>query len=298
MVVMASPGMLQNGLSRELFELWAPDPKNGLIIAGYCVEVCGLPFAFFYNAGWESLLMCVNGRRWRAGHPGQGGDEGARRGDDHGWRAHPAAPLGGVHLLLRPRRLQAGAVWVLAGRWVLSAGVGSLLTAASSRLAWPQNRDFIRALNPPNVVLVHGEANEMRRFRDKLLQEYAETPEATVAVHSPENLALVEFYFRGEKHAKVAITAGQWGHGVCSPWRRSFLTRGDGSGGRPGRGHPRAGRAPRQRRDCQARLHLFGHGGRGPARCGRAGAWRRKRGGLALLFFFPRGADARAPFGR
>lgn len=37
-VVMASPGMLQNGLSRELLETWAPDPENGCIITGYCVE--------------------------------------------------------------------------------------------------------------------------------------------------------------------------------------------------------------------------------------------------------------------
>ncbi|CAH1979755.1 unnamed protein product [Acanthoscelides obtectus] len=37
-VVMASPGMLQNGLSRELFESWCTDAKNGVIIAGYCVE--------------------------------------------------------------------------------------------------------------------------------------------------------------------------------------------------------------------------------------------------------------------
>ncbi|KAH9048358.1 beta-lactamase-like protein [Lactarius hengduanensis] len=37
-VVLASPGMLQPGTSRELFELWAPDPRNGLIITGYSVE--------------------------------------------------------------------------------------------------------------------------------------------------------------------------------------------------------------------------------------------------------------------
>ncbi|KAL0075628.1 beta-lactamase-like protein [Phycomyces blakesleeanus] len=37
-VMMASPGMLQNGLSRELFERWAPDKKNGMVITGYCVE--------------------------------------------------------------------------------------------------------------------------------------------------------------------------------------------------------------------------------------------------------------------
>lgn len=37
-VVMASPGFLTNGVSRELLEKWAPDPKNGLIITGYSVE--------------------------------------------------------------------------------------------------------------------------------------------------------------------------------------------------------------------------------------------------------------------
>merc|ERR1719412_1876159 len=37
-VVLASPGMLQSGLSRELFEMWCTDKKNGCIVAGYCVE--------------------------------------------------------------------------------------------------------------------------------------------------------------------------------------------------------------------------------------------------------------------
>lgn len=37
-VVLASPGMLQAGSSRELLELWADDPRNGLIITGYSVE--------------------------------------------------------------------------------------------------------------------------------------------------------------------------------------------------------------------------------------------------------------------
>lgn len=37
-VIMATPGMMQSGLSRELFESWCTDPKNGVIIAGYCVE--------------------------------------------------------------------------------------------------------------------------------------------------------------------------------------------------------------------------------------------------------------------
>lgn len=37
-VMLASPGMLQNGVSRELLERWAPDSRNGLIVTGYSVE--------------------------------------------------------------------------------------------------------------------------------------------------------------------------------------------------------------------------------------------------------------------
>ncbi|KAK8923313.1 Endoribonuclease [Metarhizium anisopliae BRIP 53293] len=37
-VMLASPGMLQSGVSRELFERWAPSEKNGVIITGYSVE--------------------------------------------------------------------------------------------------------------------------------------------------------------------------------------------------------------------------------------------------------------------
>ncbi len=39
-VVMASPGMMQSGLSRELFEMWCTDSKNGVIIAG---EIPSIP---------------------------------------------------------------------------------------------------------------------------------------------------------------------------------------------------------------------------------------------------------------
>jgi len=37
-VMLATPGMLQNGGSRVLLEKWAADAKNGLILAGYSVE--------------------------------------------------------------------------------------------------------------------------------------------------------------------------------------------------------------------------------------------------------------------
>jgi cleavage and polyadenylation specificity factor subunit 3 len=37
-VVLASPGFMQSGPSRELLEYWAPDSRNGLIVTGYSVE--------------------------------------------------------------------------------------------------------------------------------------------------------------------------------------------------------------------------------------------------------------------
>ncbi|PWN90943.1 Metallo-hydrolase/oxidoreductase [Acaromyces ingoldii] len=37
-VMMASPGFMQSGVSRQLLERWAPDRRNGLIVTGYSVE--------------------------------------------------------------------------------------------------------------------------------------------------------------------------------------------------------------------------------------------------------------------
>ncbi|WZN61983.1 subunit 3-I of mRNA cleavage and polyadenylation specificity factor [Chloropicon roscoffensis] len=37
-VVFASPGMLQSGLSRQLFDRWCQNAKNALVIPGYCPE--------------------------------------------------------------------------------------------------------------------------------------------------------------------------------------------------------------------------------------------------------------------
>ncbi|KDN52594.1 Endoribonuclease YSH1 [Tilletiaria anomala UBC 951] len=37
-VMMASPGLMHSGVSRELLERWAPDRKNAVIITGYSVE--------------------------------------------------------------------------------------------------------------------------------------------------------------------------------------------------------------------------------------------------------------------
>jgi len=38
-VVMATPSMLQSGLSRDLFEGWCEDEKNAVIICDFAVQV-------------------------------------------------------------------------------------------------------------------------------------------------------------------------------------------------------------------------------------------------------------------
>jgi integrator complex subunit 11 len=37
MVLFATPGMLHGGLSMQVFKEWCNNPKNTLIIPGYCV---------------------------------------------------------------------------------------------------------------------------------------------------------------------------------------------------------------------------------------------------------------------
>ena len=45
-----------------------------------------------------------------------------------------------------------------------------------------QTSGFIRALKPPHVILVHGEANEMNRLKNALIREYEAEPQTKVRV--------------------------------------------------------------------------------------------------------------------
>ena len=62
---------------------------------------------------------------------------------------------------------------------------------------------FIREMRPPQVVLVHGEANEMGKLKKKLMDQYEDDPEGQIAVYTPKNTDKLNFYFRGEKLAKI-----------------------------------------------------------------------------------------------
>ncbi|KAK9858462.1 hypothetical protein WJX84_012388, partial [Apatococcus fuscideae] len=64
-VILATPSMLQNGLSRKLFEAYASDPKNAIIIADFAVqgtlakEVLGNPVEFMTLDGKKRPLKAT-----------------------------------------------------------------------------------------------------------------------------------------------------------------------------------------------------------------------------------------------
>merc|ERR1719221_1605171 len=143
-VVLASPGMMQSGLSRELFETWCTDKKNGCIVAGYCVE--GTLAKYILDDPQE--ITAMNGQK-------------------------------------------------------LPLNMSVDYISFSAHTDYKQTSGFIRALKPPQVILVHGEANEMSRLRTALIREYENDPTHNIEVHNPRNAQSVELYFRGEKMAKV-----------------------------------------------------------------------------------------------
>ncbi|VDK87823.1 unnamed protein product [Onchocerca ochengi] len=143
-VVLASPGMLQNGLSRELFENWCTDSKNGCIIAGYCVE--GTLAKHILSEPEE--IVALNGQKLAM-------------------------------------RLQVAYI------------------SFSAHTDYTQTSDFIRALRPPHLVLVHGEMNEMNRLKAAIIRQYEDESDFHIEVYNPRNTESVELHFRGEKTAKV-----------------------------------------------------------------------------------------------
>ncbi|CAI5447118.1 unnamed protein product [Caenorhabditis angaria] len=145
-VVLASPGMLQTGLSRELFESWCTDSKNGCIIAGYCVE--GTLAKHILSDPEE--IVAMNGERL-------------------------------------PMRMQVGYV------------------SFSAHTDFVQTSNFVKALRPPHLVLVHGEQHEMGRLKSGIERQFLDL-NIPIEVHNPRNTERIELEFRGEKTAKVVGT--------------------------------------------------------------------------------------------
>lgn len=73
-VMLASPGMLQSGVSRELLERWSPDPKNGVIITGYSVEGTMAKHIMTEPDQIPAVMTLRGGGASRARRPMTGGD--------------------------------------------------------------------------------------------------------------------------------------------------------------------------------------------------------------------------------
>ncbi|GMY05125.1 cleavage and polyadenylation specificity factor subunit 3-I-like isoform X2 [Fagus crenata] len=140
-VVMASPGGLQSGLSRQLFDKWCSDRKNACVIPGYVVE--GTLAKTIMNEPKEVTLM--NG-------------------------------------LTAPLNMQVHYI-------SFSAHADSAQTSA-----------FLEELLPQNIILVHGEANEMGRLKQKLISQFADR---NIKIFNPKNCQTIEMYFNSQKMAKT-----------------------------------------------------------------------------------------------
>ena len=149
-VVMASPGGLQSGLSRQLFDLWCQDKKNACIIPGYVVE--GTLAKTILNEPKEVTLM---------------------------------------------------------SGLVVPLNMSVTYISFSAHADCNQTSAFLNELRPPNIILVHGEANEMGRLKAKLQTQFADQ---NVNVLSPRNCQTVEMFFKGEKLQKRLVV-----------WPRNFL---------------------------------------------------------------------------
>ncbi|XP_034702642.1 cleavage and polyadenylation specificity factor subunit 3-I-like isoform X3 [Vitis riparia] len=140
-VVMASPGGLQSGLSRQLFDMWCSDKKNACVLPGYVVG--GTLAKTIINEPKEVTLM--NG-------------------------------------LTAPLNMQVHYI------------------SFSAHADFAQTSTFLKELMPPNIILVHGEANEMGRLKQKLITQFAD---CNTKIISPKNCQSVEMYFNSEKMAKT-----------------------------------------------------------------------------------------------
>ena len=182
-VMLASPGMLQNGVSRELLERWAPSERNGVVITGYSIE--GTMAKQIMHEP-ESIPSVMGNRS--AGSVARGRGLGAN---------------GEAEKIMIPRRCSVQ-------EYSFAAHVDG-----------QENREFIEEIAAPVVVrqslvfhftrritltklqiLVHGEKHNMMRLKSKLLSLNAEKTLKT-KIFSPANTEELRIPFKADKTAKV-----------------------------------------------------------------------------------------------
>ncbi|KAA8490481.1 Cleavage and polyadenylation specificity factor subunit 3 [Porphyridium purpureum] len=147
-VVMASPGMLQSGLSRQLCERWCTDKRNGILLCGYAVDgtlakhIMTEPASITRQDGKEVPLRC---------------------------------------------------------------SVDYITFSAHSDFI--QTKGFIEALRPSNIILVHGQVDEMGRLRAALEAEFNKQASVTALKNAEAFISAPLSLNAGGDVAQVPMTS-------------------------------------------------------------------------------------------
>ncbi|CRH01541.1 cleavage and polyadenylation specificity factor, putative [Plasmodium relictum] len=145
-VIMASPGMLQNGISKSIFNIIASDKKSGVILTGYTVKG-----TLADELKTEPEFVTINDK-----------------------------------VVKRKCRFEQ--------------------ISFSAHSDFNQTKTFIEKLKCPNVVLVHGDKNELNRLKNKLMEE-----KQYLSVFTPELLQKLSFHFEQNDYL---ISLGKLSHHI------------------------------------------------------------------------------------
>ncbi|MCJ1229375.1 endoribonuclease ysh1 [Toensbergia leucococca] len=163
-VMLASPGMLQSGVSRELLERWAPNDRNGVVITGYSVEGT---MAKQLMGDPESIPAIMG-----------------NRGATTLGRTKGLGANGQIEKTMIPRR----------------CSIQEMSFAA--HVDGQENIEFIQEIDAPVVILVHGERHNMMLLKSRLIGLNADKATKT-KIFSPANTQEVRIPFKADKTAKV-----------------------------------------------------------------------------------------------
>ncbi|KAJ6118107.1 Pre-mRNA 3'-end-processing endonuclease polyadenylation factor C-term [Penicillium samsonianum] len=162
-VMLASPGMLQTGTSRELLERWAPSDRNGVVMTGYSVEGTMAKGLLNEPDQIPAVMSKVSTGHGRGRVPGVNDED---------------------QKVMIPRRCTIDEV------------------SFAAHVDGVENRTFIEEVAAPVVILVHGEKHQMMRLKSKLLSLNADKT-VKVKVYTPANCDEVRIPFKKDKIAKV-----------------------------------------------------------------------------------------------
>ena len=69
----------------------------------------------------------------------------------------------------------------------------------SAHADYKATEEYISVLQPPNIILVHGDQNEMKNLKNSLNEKYA----ALMQILTPRNCQMVKFNLVSKKSAKI-----------------------------------------------------------------------------------------------